>query len=288
MRAEHSWHHHRAGTAALVAALGVLLVTFAHLPAGASALVDSRQDQVEAWLADHGDQTVKEVLLVDADWSSQLGLTTDSHVSFGQPRRHLIIGVPDYDLATDTVHGDLSIEAHILGESDYVVPVILDGEPVDLSMSLNTEGEQIQMTSLGEWGFTTDVSAISADIDFIDDGPYGIYAYESGNVVPLEETAKYHVPEPTPVPVFMEARAKRGAEHDAASSVDGMLLGSGPSLLNPDSEDLAEWNKMVAEGIEAKERTESAWSTVLWIVGGLATAGLAAVLLIIRVRATKA
>ena len=276
------------GRTLLIATIAALFITFSHLAAGASALVDSRQDQVEAWLADQGGRIVKEVLLTDADWASQLGLTADSDVSFGQPHRYLVIGDPDYDLATDTVQGELTIEAHILGESDYVVPVILDGEPVDLSMSLNTEGDKIHMTSLGEWGFTTDVSAIGADIDFIDDGPYGVYSYESGQVVPLNDTAEYHVPEPTPAPVFMEARAKRAAQHEAVSRVDGMMLGSGPSLFNPDDEELAEWDRMVAEALEEPEPSQNPWLTVLIILGSLVALVVAGVFKVVGIKALTA
>lgn len=283
----------------LVVTLATLFVTFAHQPAGASALLESKQDQVQAWLQENGDRTVKEILLPDTQWAGELGLTANSHVSFGAAHRYLVIGAPDYDLKTDEVRGDLSIQAHIMSESDYCAPVTIDNETVDLVLCVTVTDAGIDMTSLGQMGFTDAIAGISANADFINDGPFGIYAHEGGSVFPLNDTAEYHVPEPTPAAVFMQARAKQAAELKAVSgnSAEDLILGTGPSLLNPDPDELHEWNQMVAAGLEREqewvqapdqetaESSQNPWRMTLVIGGGLVAVGLIAALLITAVRA---
>jgi hypothetical protein len=229
---------------------------------------ESARAAAQAWFDAEGREVVRQVLLVDREWAADLGLTGDSYLAAEGFRRHVALNAPDFDLKTGRAQGSLRLDDYVFEALSFCSRLVVDDVTVNTDVCVEVDGSLVEFTSVGEVGYVVDISEYPLDVDFVDNFSWGVYARVAGRLIPVTDIARHYVPHPIYEEEFMEAAARRSAEYQAIVRAKGTAFGGTPALLDPDPEELAAWEALVAESLAATE-ADNRNLVLLWsLLGG--------------------
>lgn len=240
----------------LVLAVASLLASMTLVPAASAAGTDD--SALTKWFAGEASSHVLSALSSDPELLSSLNIDRAGQLSFGTPVPVVGINPPAFDLRSDMLKGDATLDASLdRSHGEYAARAMVNGSPAPLiALVIDHAGGNIEFTGASEVRFLDDSSAQLPEggIAETQSGWVGFTEGASQRVVALDVAAKEWIGgDSVDGGDFLTAVAKRKAEYDAIARIDGPIAGGEGPLFAVDEA----WQAQVERGLAIPD--DQAW-----------------------------